>query len=273
MHFQRSGLSRESRMNVNMTTLVCFALKEEAAPFRKIAAGGLRRGHQVSILLTGIGRQNAEKSVREFLASHSPEWVLTCGFAGGLNPDLKIGDVVFEIPSRSSRGNEAQTEIGNRQSAIGNKMEPPHVGCYEKLVAAGAKPAKFFCADRIATTVAEKKTVARADRRGRGGNGIGGDSRRLRGARNSLRHRPRDFRHGRRGFAAGFQPAFQAGQKPGFWETFFGHRQVSWKNRPADGIAAQNQIRGGTACGGSERNTPVGMRCCASGGAATPPYR
>jgi purine-nucleoside phosphorylase len=43
---------------------VCSALKEEAAPFRKIA-GGLRRGHHISILLTGIGCRNAEKSVRE----------------------------------------------------------------------------------------------------------------------------------------------------------------------------------------------------------------
>jgi len=37
-----------------MSTLVCFALKEEAAPFRS----GLHRGHPVSILITGIGRQN-----------------------------------------------------------------------------------------------------------------------------------------------------------------------------------------------------------------------
>jgi hypothetical protein len=44
-----------------MTTLICFALKEEAAPFRS----GLRRGHPVSILLTGIDRQNAEQSMRE----------------------------------------------------------------------------------------------------------------------------------------------------------------------------------------------------------------
>jgi hypothetical protein len=35
--------------------LVCFALKEEAAPFRKVAAG--QSG--ISILFTGIGRQNA----------------------------------------------------------------------------------------------------------------------------------------------------------------------------------------------------------------------
>ena len=117
-----------------MTTLICFALKEEASPFRKIAAG--KSG--IVILLTGIGRQNAEESVREFLATNSPELVLTCGFAGGLNPDLKLGEIVFEI---------------------GNQSEPLDVGCYEKLVAAGAKPAKFFCADRIATTIAEKKKL------------------------------------------------------------------------------------------------------------------
>jgi nucleoside phosphorylase len=117
-----------------MTTLVCFALKEEAAPFRKMAAGTVAAAQAASILITGIGRRNAEKSVREFLATHSPELVLTCGFAGGLNPDLKLGDVVFELSTLNS-------QLSTRLSA------------------AGAKPAKIFCADRITTTVAEKKKL------------------------------------------------------------------------------------------------------------------
>jgi adenosylhomocysteine nucleosidase len=140
-------------------TLVCFALKEEAAPFEKIMAGRSCAG----FLLTGIGRKKAENAVRYFFAhpiwGTLPELVLTCGFAGGLNPDLKLGEVVFEIFSGSSRGNEAQIAIGNRQSAIRNQSEPPHVGCYKKLIAAGAKPGKFLCADQIATTVAEKKKL------------------------------------------------------------------------------------------------------------------
>ena len=111
-------------------TLVCFALKEEAAPFRKLAAG--KTG--VDILIVGIGRANAEKSVHNYLAAHSPRQVFTCGFAGGLNPDLKLGDVVFEVQN-------SKPEIQNQ------------------LLAAGARPAKFFCADRIATTVAEKKQL------------------------------------------------------------------------------------------------------------------
>ena len=143
-------------------------------------ARGLRQGHSTPILLTGIGRQNAEKSIGEFLsgganipASRSqdsgqvrlagmlalPNLVLTCGFTGGLNPDLKLGDVVFEIPPGSSRGNEAPIKIGNWKSEIENKMEPSHSGCYETLIAAGARPARFFCADRIAVTAAEKKKL------------------------------------------------------------------------------------------------------------------
>jgi|SRR5665213_649154 len=161
-----------------MLTLICFALKEEAAPFRKIAAGiGLHRGHHVSILLTGIGRQNAEKNLHEFLAGGAsvpasrehtsicqarlartlapPDLVLTCGFAGGLNPDLKLGEVVFALLNRRDEFHESQTEkeiadlIGDSRSS----------SLQEKLIASGAKPAKFFCADRITTTVAEKKKL------------------------------------------------------------------------------------------------------------------
>jgi adenosylhomocysteine nucleosidase len=129
------------------SVLVCFALKEEAAPFRKMAAGR----PDVSILITGIGRKNTEKSAREFLATNSPELVLTCGFAGGLNPDLKLGEVVFELTDRRGEFHEPQTEKKIRDSQSSSLRE--------KLLAAGAKPAKFFCADRITTTVAEKKKL------------------------------------------------------------------------------------------------------------------
>ena len=115
-----------------MSTLVCFALKEEAAPFRKIAAG--KPG--TSILITGIGRENAGKSVHEFLATNSPKLVLTCGFAGGLNPELKTGDIVFHA--------DQNTEI---ESALRKT---------------GARAVQFHCAERIAPTVKEKQELWRA---------------------------------------------------------------------------------------------------------------
>ncbi len=134
-------------------TCVCFALTEEAAPFRKIAAGKAAAAQaDIPILLTGIGRQNAEKSVREFLATNPPELVLTCGFAGGLNPDLKLGEVVFEVVNALPA--PSLSPLGGEKASAGTGE-----GLFSKLSAAGAKPAEFFCADRIATTAAEKKNL------------------------------------------------------------------------------------------------------------------
>ncbi len=113
---------------VSVKTLVCFALEVEAVPFRKRAL----KTPGVAILVTGIGPRNAENSLRRFLENTRPEQVLTCGFAGGLNPELKSGEVVFMTAS-------APLEA--------------------RLLAAGAQPATFYSAPRIATTVAEKRQL------------------------------------------------------------------------------------------------------------------
>jgi adenosylhomocysteine nucleosidase len=108
--------------------LVCFAVKEEAAPFRKQTTSG-----QVRTLVTGMGRNNTERAIRSELAATRPALVLTCGFAGGLNPKFKTGTVLF------------QTTSGNDLSA--------------GLEKAGAVPARFHCAQCVATTAAEKRAL------------------------------------------------------------------------------------------------------------------
>ena len=108
--------------------LVCFALKEEAVPFRKLVAGR----NDVIVLITGIGRANSERAVRESLKSCSPRCVLTCGFAGGLDPKLQTGEVIFTSTDAGLAG---------------------------ALSKSGARPATFACVDRIATTALEKQTL------------------------------------------------------------------------------------------------------------------
>ncbi len=44
-----------------------------------------------------------------------------------------IEDAELHAESRSRRGDEAQTQIGNRKSEIGNEAEPPPVGCHEGI--------------------------------------------------------------------------------------------------------------------------------------------
>ena len=118
-------------MNPAAKILVCFALTEEAAPFQK----AMRGRPNVSILVTGVGKRNAKNALQKTLTSQSPHLVLTAGFAGGLNPNLHLGDVLFATDDATLAG---------------------------RLAAAGARPGKLFCADRIATTAAEKQKLRRA---------------------------------------------------------------------------------------------------------------
>ena len=111
----------------NPKQLICVALEAEA---KYIPDKFWELFNQ--ILVTDIGRQNAEKSLRNFFLEKHTRRVFSCGFAGGLNPNLKVGDVVFETADENLRAG---------------------------LLRVGATPAIFFCTDRIATTVAEKQKL------------------------------------------------------------------------------------------------------------------
>lgn len=111
---------------------VGFAVKEEARAFQQLVADR----SAIKVILVGMGKRNAERAIRAALAEHRPQLVLTCGFAGGLRPDLAMGTVVFAAD--------------------------PETGLEPALRAAGAKPALFHCADRVAATVEEKRALREA---------------------------------------------------------------------------------------------------------------
>jgi len=113
-------------MTNSLTTLVCFAVKEESRWFKPLS-----RGHpEIEVLLTGMGRRNAEHAVTAVLNQSQPALVITAGFAGGLSPDLATGTVVFLAPESS--------------------------GLEERLRAVGARPASFHCADAVVSTAQQK---------------------------------------------------------------------------------------------------------------------
>jgi adenosylhomocysteine nucleosidase len=112
--------------------LICFAVKEEAAVFRKT----LPDFPGVTVLITGMGSLNSKREVLQALQTLKPKFVLTCGFAGGLDPRLKIGDVLFE--------------------------EDPALGFSEKLRGSGAVPGTFHCAERVAVTARDKAALRKS---------------------------------------------------------------------------------------------------------------
>ena len=102
-------------------TLVCFAVPQEARAFQKLVRGRA----DVRVLITGMGARNAGRAMREVLREVRPARVFTCGFAGALNPELVIGDVV----------------------------------CAREAPVVGAKPVTFHGALRVAVTVVEKAAL------------------------------------------------------------------------------------------------------------------
>ncbi len=112
------------------SVLVCFAVREEARFFRA------PRGVRSDVLLTGIGPRNARRTLERALAGTPPGLVLSCGYAGGLDPTLEPGAVVFEAE--------------------------PASGLAEALRPLGARPARFHAADRVIVTETEKQALRQA---------------------------------------------------------------------------------------------------------------
>lgn len=109
--------------------LVTFAMPDEFRPLRRRTAVLAR----VDVLVTGMGFANARQAMESFLATQRPAAVLTCGFAGGLDPKFGHGALLFEASDDFAEA-----------------------GLWEHL---GARPARFHCVDRIAVTGAEKQKL------------------------------------------------------------------------------------------------------------------
>lgn len=107
--------------------LICFAVSQEAAPVRHLASP------RVILLVTGMGRRNAGAVFQAAVATPEtrPALVLTCGFAGGLDPVHPRGTVIFETD--------------------------PAPGLEAALRRAGAVPGRFVGADRILASAADKR--------------------------------------------------------------------------------------------------------------------
>jgi nucleoside phosphorylase len=82
-----------------------------------------------------MGPDNATRAVSGWLGKGNVAGVITSGFAGALNPDLKPGEVVYDVDSDFGRG---------------HLLSMPE-----------AKPARFHTTSTVITTTAEKRELRR----------------------------------------------------------------------------------------------------------------
>lgn len=113
--------------------LVVFALPEEAAPFKRHLKEPPFAGNKLQCLVGGMGANRTRNKVLPEIERLGPKLVITCGFAGGLAPELSTGQLVFS----ASPGDPASAS----------------------LLQSGARPARFHLANQVASTVESKRAL------------------------------------------------------------------------------------------------------------------
>ena len=103
--------------------VVC-ALRMELAPFlercEKVKQysggaftfrGGMLGDLRIAVVECGAGRTKARKATLALLDAHTPRWLLSVGFSGALNTDLKIGDIVVAKSIVGTAGEELTLDL------------------------------------------------------------------------------------------------------------------------------------------------------------------
>ncbi|MDQ3546363.1 MAG: hypothetical protein M3429_07590 [Verrucomicrobiota bacterium] len=114
---------------------VTFALAHESADFRRLLAD---RTREVAILHTGVGEKICRQRIAPFLDSQPFDFVISSGFAGGVDPSLGVGDLLLAE----------------------NFSDPALLARIRRLLP--AQVVRLATVDRIVETVAERAQFARA---------------------------------------------------------------------------------------------------------------
>jgi adenosylhomocysteine nucleosidase len=135
--------------------LVC-ALPIEISPFldrcdklRKYTGGdftfrGGRLGEiRVVIVECGMGYARARRATQALIDAHSPEWIVSTGFCGGLKPEVKQRQIVMANSIVDTHGQEVLIDL--------------HM---ESNPSAGLHVGRTVTADELVRTVEEKKNLA-----------------------------------------------------------------------------------------------------------------
>jgi len=111
----------------------------------------LRRGtladRSLAVIRCGPGRENAARATEALITGHHPEWVISAGFAGGLNPELGRRDVLMVDQLVDTDGNRLSIDLKVERAALAS--------------APGVHVGRLLTADRVIRLPEEKLTLGR----------------------------------------------------------------------------------------------------------------
>lgn len=105
--------------------------------------GGRYDDVRVAVVESGVGFARARRATHALLDAHTPSWVLSAGFAGALQPAIKVGDIVMANSIVDTHGHEMTVEF----SMPADGQSGLHVG-------------RVVTADEIVRRVDQKRVLA-----------------------------------------------------------------------------------------------------------------
>jgi adenosylhomocysteine nucleosidase len=105
--------------------------------------GGLD-GRRIVIVESGVGRQRASRATEALIVGHRPRWIVSAGFAGGLDDRLKQGDILMA---------DSIADTGTKQLAIDFKLSG------ESQTSGRVHVGRLLTVERVIRDPAEKRDL------------------------------------------------------------------------------------------------------------------
>jgi len=117
----------------------------QAAGFT-VCQGKLKQ-RRVALAISGAGRKQAAQAADALISGHQPAWVISAGFAGGLNSQLKRHDILVADRLADVSGHHLAIDLPGDPAALA-KAPGVHVG-------------RLLTADRVVRLPDEKQSLGR----------------------------------------------------------------------------------------------------------------
>ena len=106
--------------------------------------GGLA-GKRLVVIESGVGRTAAKRATQAIILGHSPRWIISAGFAGGLHESIAQGDILLA---------NAIVDTDGKQFEIDFKLDPATIASHGHL-----HVGRLLTSERIIAEPSEKKNL------------------------------------------------------------------------------------------------------------------
>lgn len=100
-------------------------------------------GKVIALIVAGMGREAARRGAQLLLDGHRPRWIVSAGFAGALDPELRRNDVVMASEVIDLEGQRFAIDVGVPKESRGPQVRSGRLLTVDAIVRTAAEKAEI----------------------------------------------------------------------------------------------------------------------------------